>query len=188
MKKTAIAMMFVMTALMAGCGSAEKVITGDVANAGGKQSVESTAGAQSQAQTDSAQNGYVFEANGVTIQVDGEAADYLTGLGEPLSYYEAPSCAFGDLDKIYTFSGFEVDTYSLEGVDYVSVVILKDDSVSTPEGLCIGDPVSKIEEVYGQATSKEDTMIAYKKDEMKLCFLIRDDAVVSIEYRSLVLE
>jgi len=186
MKKTVVAMLFVMTALMAGCGSDEKVITGEVANAGSKQTVESAAGAQSQANT--AQNGYVFESKGVSIQVDGEAAEYLTGLGEPISYYEAPSCAFGDLDKIYTFSGFEVDTYSLEGVDYVSVVILKDDSVSTPEGLCIGDPVSKIEEVYGEATSKEDTMITYKKDEMKLCFLIRDDAVVSIEYRSLVLE
>lgn len=186
MKKTVVAMLFVMAALMAGCGSDEKVITGEVANAGNKQTVESVAGAQSQ--TNTAQNGYVFESKGVSIQVDGEAVEYLTGLGEPISYYEAPSCAFGDLDKIYTFSGFEVDTYSLEGVDYVSVVILKDDSVSTPEGLCIGDPVSKIEEVYGEATSKEDTMITYKKDEMKLCFLIRDDAVVSIEYRSLVLE
>ena len=43
--------------------------------------------------------GYVFEYNGVKIGMDMEAAPIIAALGEPSSYFEAPSCAFEGLDK-----------------------------------------------------------------------------------------
>ena len=90
-----------MTALivLAGCGgNEEKVISGEVSNVetDDAQVVEEGNVTDQSSETD----GYVFESNGVSIAVDGEAEAYISGLGEPLSYFESPSCAFGDLDNM----------------------------------------------------------------------------------------
>ena len=110
----------------------------------------------------------------------------MEALGEPVSYFEAASCAFEGLDKIYTYNSFEIDTYPSQDRDLVSAVILKDDSIATAEGVCIGDSLEKLQEVYGEATL-ENGMLIYAKDGMKLCFIMQDDSVISIEYRSTAL-
>ena len=185
MKKTAVSILMAALIVLAGCGgSDEKVISGEVSNV----ETNDTQTEEIENASDKAAEGYVFESNGVSIAVDGEAAAYISGLGEPLSYFESPSCAFGDLDKIYTYSGFELDTYSFDGIDYVSAVIFKDDSVSTPEGIAIGDSVDKVKEIYGEPESEEPTIISYVKGETKLCFLIQDGSVVSVEYRTMILD
>ncbi len=191
MKKLIVSMFLAASLMVVGCGgSSEKVISGDVHNITEDtvDTTEDTTAQTTEEDSASAEEGYVFENSGVSIVIDADAADYIAALGEPLSYYEAPSCAFGDLDKIYTFSGFELDTYSLEGVDYVSAVILKDDSVATPEGLCIGDASDKVVEVYGEATSSDENSMTYVKDHMKLCIMIEDGTVANIQYLSRVLE
>ena len=91
------------------------------------------------------------------------------------------------IDKTYTYSGFELDTYPQGEVDHISAVVFKDDSVATAEGICIGDTREKLEEAYGAGT-EEGGMLVYAKDGMKLCFILQGDEVVSIEYRSTVLE
>ncbi len=68
----------------------------------------------------------------------------------------------------------------------VSAVILKDDSVSTAEGICIGDSLEKLLEAYGEGV-QENGMLVYSRDGMKLCFILQEDSVVSIEYRSTAL-
>lgn len=182
---------------LAGCGSDEKVISkpaDNVAADSGKETGDGenqgTGDAQSgsQEQDESTYTGYVFTSKDVDIKIDGKAAPILSALGEPTSYFESPSCAFGDLDKIYTFPGFELDTYSLEGVDYVSAVILMDDSVSTPEGICIGDTVDKVKQIYGEPKEEQDTVLKYTKGEMNLQFLLQSGAVASVEYVTKKLE
>lgn len=191
-KKTAIVILLAFT--LVGCGEKERVIEGTVTNAvtdNGTAEAENeaaTAAGEPQNDSENAGQGYTFEAQGVTIAIDADAEAYIEALTELISYYEAPSCAFGDLDKIYTYSGFELDTYSINGRDYVKSIILQDDSVMTPEGVCIGDAAEKIEEIYGAASSADDEMMLYVKDNMKLCFLIREGQVVSIEYLSTVLD
>lgn len=193
MKKTVIGIILAALVLV-GCGSSENVISGDVENVVTENAQEEESGSQDlpekkQEEEESGGNkGYVFEVKDIAIEIDAEAEGYIEALGEPLSYYEAPSCAFGDLDKIYTYNGFEMDTYSLEGKDYVSAIIFKDDSVTTPEGICIGEDAEKVKEVYGEPTEEKDGNAVYGKDGMKLNFLIQDDKVVSIEYLSTVLE
>lgn len=178
--------------LLAGCGDSEKVIGGDVVNVTTGSRVEESDGAQegttaqvSQAET-VASRGYVLTVNNVTVEVDAEAAPIVESLGEPVSYFEAASCAFEGLDKIYTYSSFEIDTYPFQDKDLVSAVILKDDSIATAEGVCIGDSLEKLQEVYGEA-AQENGMLIYAKDGMKLCFIIQDDSIISIEYRSTAL-
>lgn len=178
MKKLVVTMCLLAACMFVGCGSDnEKVIDGN-----------NNSQVESEKDNTEGKKGYVFESNNTEVIIDAEAAPIFAGLGKEESYFESPSCAFGDLDKIYTYPGFEVDTYSLEGVDYVSAIILLDDSVATPEGICIGETAAKVKEVYGEPTSETATMLAYVKDHMKLCFIIKDDAVEAIEYRTMILE
>ena len=177
---------------LTGCGDSERVIDGDVANVTtGSRSEESTGELESsqatEQQTETAvAKGYVFVASGVTVEVDADMAPVLQALGEPASYFEAASCAFEGLDKIYTYNSFEIDTYPLQNQDLVSAIILKDDSVTTAEGICIGDSLEKLQEAYGDG-AQENGMLVYEKDGMKLCFILQDDNIISIEYRSTAL-
>lgn len=175
-----------------GCGDSERVIDGEVSNVTtGSRSAENTGEQESsqaseqQAET-AAAKGYVFVAGGVTVEVDADMAPILQALGEPSSYFEAASCAFEGLDKIYTYSSFEIDTYPAKDRDLVSAVVLKDDSVTTAEGICIGDSLEKLQETYGDGI-QESGMVVYEKDGMKLCFILQDDSIISIEYRSTAL-
>lgn len=175
-----------------GCGDSERVIDGEVSNVTtGSRSAENTGEQESsptseqQAETVAAK-GYVFVAGGVTVEMDADMAPILQALGEPSSYFEAASCAFEGLDKIYTYNSFEIDTYPAKDRDLVSAVVLKDDSVTTAEGICIGDSLEKLQETYGEG-AQEGGMLVYEKDGMKLCFILQDDSIISIEYRSTAL-
>lgn len=132
--------------------------------------------------------GYVFIHQDVVIEIDADAAPILEKLGEANSYFEAASCAFNGLDKMYTYGSFELDTYPVDDKDYVSMVLFKDDSIATAEGVSIGDPAEKVTEVYGKDAAKENGMIVYQKDGMKLCFIVENGSVSSIEYQTTVLD
>lgn len=191
-KKTFAILMTAGLLALTGCGDSERVIDGDVANVTtGSRSEESTGELEgsrtTEQQTETAvSKGYVFVASGVTVEVDADMAPVLQALGEPASYFEAASCAFEGLDKIYTYNSFEIDTYPLQDQDLVSAIILKDDSVTTAEGICIGDSLEKLQETYGEG-AQENGMLVYEKDGMKLCFILQDDNIISIEYRSTAL-
>ena len=172
---------------LAGCGGDdEKVIDGT--------KTPTTGAAQNNQEDEVKQpevtksNGYVFTYDGADVKIDTDAAQYVAKFGEPASYYESPSCAFDNLDKFYTYHGFEIDTYYSDGKDLVLNVVLLDDTVSTVEGLSIGDAQDKVATVYGEPTEKTDNSATYKKDNMKLVFIFKDGAVAAIEYKSLVLD
>ena len=132
--------------------------------------------------------GYAFIYHDVVIEIDADAASILEELGEANSYFEAASCAFNGLDKMYTYSSFELDTYPVDDKDYVSMVLFKDDSIATAEGVSIGDPAEKVTEIYGEDAAKENGMLVYQKDGMKLCFIVENGSISSIEYQTTVLE
>lgn len=172
--------------LLTACGNNEKVIPGDAGNSGAGQQEANGGNQGADSKTPS---GYVFVSpSGVTVQIDAPAAEVIDALGEPSSYYEAASCAFQGLDKIYTYNSFEIDTYPQDEKDYISAVIFKDDSIATPEGVAIGDSRAKMEEAYGTDSTEEGGKVVYRKDNMKLCFILEDDSIISIQYNSTVLE
>lgn len=79
--------------------------------------------------------GYVFETEGIVIAMHAEVEPILQKLGEAMEYFEAESCAFQGMERVYTYSGFELHTYEMDGTDYVAALIFLDDSVSTKEGV-----------------------------------------------------
>ena len=182
----AAAMLVVMTA----CGESEKVIEKQSTEVTGEATTQSSQEVQENAPTqeETTVKGYVFQHQDVVIEMDAKAASLVEALGEPVSYFEAASCAFEGLDKIYTYNSFELDTYPVEDVDYVSAVIFKDDSITTAEGVAIGDSRAKMEEVYGTENETQGSLVVYYKDGMKLSFIFDGDTITSIEYTSTVLD
>lgn len=196
MRKKVFAGALLLVTLLWGCGNSTKTIEGEVAvNVNGAQAEAEDASGQ---ETDDAAvkpedtadtyKGYTYTCNGVVIEMDADAASIIEQLGEPDAYFEAPSCAFEGIDKIYTYGSVEIDTYPMKDKDYVSSITFKDDTITTTEGIGIGDSVEKMEAVYGSDWSDEDGMAVYEKDGMKLCFIMEGDSIISIEYRSGVID
>lgn len=194
-KKVIMGTIFLMV-LLSGCGNSTKKIEGEVTvKENGTQAETqvtakqetSDAGGQQEEAVDS-YKGYAFVYNGIVVEMDADAAPIVEQLGEPDAYFEASSCAFEGIDKIYTYGSFELDTYPTKDKDYVSTIILKDDIITTTEGIGIGESVDKMEDVYGSDWVDEDGMAVYEKDGMKLCFIMEGDSIISIEYRSAVLD
>ena len=126
-------------------------------------------------------NGYVFKKGDVTVIMNAKAADIIAALGEPTSYYESPSCAFEGMDKTYSYGSFDVTTYTSGGVDYISGVVLWDDSIETPEGLYIGASAADVQRIYG-AEAAGKTNVRLEKGVSALLILLSNDTVTSIQY------
>ncbi len=132
--------------------------------------------------------GYTFEDAGTEVAIGVKAEPVIDALGEPLSSFEAESCAFGDLDKTWTYNGYTINTYQTDEVDYIYDILLTSDSVSTPEGVSIGDSVDAVKEAYGDPEEEDEAQLVYRKGDMRLIFLVDGGSVTSIDYQSSMLE
>ena len=104
-------------------------------------------------------------------------------LGEPISYFEAKSCVFEGIDRMYTYPGFEIDTSpDGTGAESVTTVYLLDDSVTTPEGAYIGCCKSLVEKLYGDYFGPEENSLSYNKGGTEIKFVLKNETVVSICY------
>jgi len=65
------------------------------------------------------------------IEMDQDMTYVLEKLGEPLGVFEAPSCAFDGIDRIFSYPGIQIHTYPKGDDDYVHTISLRDDSVRT---------------------------------------------------------
>lgn len=171
-------------ALLAGCGgNTNNSQTGDGNASGGQSQNTNTTGGDAQ---DTA--AFVFTNNGVEVKMNAEADPIVKALGEPVSTYDAPSCAFQGTDYIYTYDGFQINTYPLNDVNYVSSVVLISDAVSTPEGLEIGGTMEDMIAAYGEDYTEEYGMYTYTRGDSQLAVLIGDGAITSIEYLAVLPE
>ncbi len=126
---------------------------------------------------------YCFVYEGTSIYPNMNMADALAAIGEGSSYYEAASCAFeGEMDKTYGYGSFQIVTYPTDGEDWISYIQLLDDTISTPEGVKIGDSADDVIAAYGEDYTQSGSMMVYTLGDMELCFLISSDEVTSIQY------
>jgi len=180
MKKIGLLLM-VLILLLIGCGGEKNTSENPGDDKGGNEPVESIKKPDDEAEIEE----YVFEYKGITIAMNEKAASILGRLGEPLDYFEAESCAFEGLDKIYTYSGFELHTYEIKGVDYVAAVMFLDDSVSTKEGAYLYSDLDDVLSKYDDNYVKDLGLYTYELNKSKISFLVEDDEVVSIEYNAI---
>lgn len=132
------------------------------------------------------QEGYSFDINDVRIPMNVDAASIVAELGDPVEYFEAASCAFQGLDKIYYYNGFELGTYPNGDRDFVSYVNLLDDSVSTDKGVYLGVTLEEVTAAYGNDYTVEGTSYVYQLGVTKLTFIVEENVVTSITYYAIV--
>ena len=172
MKKLSFALMALcLTALLVACGGAPSDPTPDA----------SGSPAAPEASAPTAAKTYVFEVSGTQIAIDQNMAEVLAVLGEPAAYFETASCAFAGLDKMYTYSGFTITTRPEEEEDFVTSILLTDDSVTTPEGVYIGSTVADVMAAYGEAEAANG-VIKYTLGGTVINFVLSGESVISIEY------
>lgn len=131
---------------------------------------------------------YVFEYKGVKIAPDMNTNEFLVALGDPLHYYEVKSCAFEGMDKIYTYTSFEISTYPNGANDLVSSIYFKDDTVTTQEGAYLGMAKSDVLALYGSNYTESAGAYVYSKGGMELHFIFDGETLASIEYVTTVLD
>jgi hypothetical protein len=139
-------------------------------------------GGQSAAKDEKAADGFAFEYSGKKIYMGENIEDAVSDIGEPKKTFEAPSCAFDGIDKIFSYSGFDLHTYPKGENDLIHTINLRDDSVSTAEGVMLGSSLSDMLKTYGDGYEQELGMYTYKKGKTSLQFLIVDDFVDAIMY------
>ena len=125
---------------------------------------------------------YAVTLNDVKIEIDAEANSILHAVGSWLTYDESPSCAFDGLDRIYNYGAFEIQTYPIEGQEFIANVYLNDDTVATEEGIAVGAEREAVIQAYGEADSQSDTYLRYEGEGMSLTFLLKDGRVTNIQY------
>lgn len=160
--------------VISGCGSAATSGTAE-APSGTGQSATTPNG-------DAADDLFTFTYQSVKIAPFALADQVIDDLGEAMSYFEAESCAFAGLDKIYTYSSFEISTVPEGGEDHISLIVLLDDTVATEEGIRIGSTREDVIEAYGDEYELQGTALAYHRGESILLFLMEEDMVAAIEY------
>ena len=139
---------------------------------------------ETEEQTEGGQNKntFVFEYNETSVYPHAKMTELLNGLGEPTSYEESNSCYYQGLDKDYTYPGFKIRTYPVDGVDYVLNICFTDDTVATPEGIMLGSTRDEVIAAYGSSFTESNGSTVYTIDKAELRFRFSDNGVIAIEY------
>ena len=114
---------------------------------------------------------YTFTSGTTKIAIDANVAPILASLGAWRDYAESASCAFEGLDKIYTYAGFEIQTYPMGEEDFVYMIILQDDTVATEKGIRIGDAKEAVVASYGTPDQETASALTYNGEGMYLQFI-----------------
>ena len=179
MKK--IIILFILALTLVGCSNNNSENSSENKSGNNSETSSTNGNSNGDSKSDAVDN-YVFIYSGITIAVEDEAKEILEQLGEPMEYFEAPSCAYQGLDKTYYYNGFEITTYTDNDTDYIANVLLVDDSVTTREGIYIGSSVDEVVNKYGSDYETSVNQYVYTLGETGLQFIFEGDVVISIMY------
>ncbi len=124
--------------------------------------------------------------NGTKLQLYAKAEPILTALGDAKNVNEMPTCAIGEMDKLYTYDSFYIQTYSLNGVEYVFSFWFADDLIATDEGVRIGDSQDAVEAAYGADTFDGSHSYVVITDGGEFRVILKDGVVSNITYTVIV--
>ena len=136
---------------------------------------------QTEAPEEKEEGPFVFAYEGVKL-IPGMAFDSSI-LPKADSVSQVPSCALEGTDNVYNYITFEITAFDDGYGEDIYSIYLMDPTVSTPEGLAIGDDEAKIVELYGEDFVQEGTSYVYTRENTVLSIIVQTGAVISIEYR-----
>ena len=134
--------------------------------------------------------GFTLEYSGFLIYMDQNMNDVLTALGEPLGIFEAPSCAFDGIDRIFSYPGIQIHTYPVGDEDFVHTISIRDDSVliksdnyfSSTSHFHLGSSWDTVRSIFGSDYHQDFDMFTFTRGNTTLAFLVEEDIVTAITY------
>lgn len=126
---------------------------------------------------------YFFKSADAEISLYMNLSEVERLLGAPTLSYENPSCGYVGMDLFYQYSGFELTINEIDGKKVVTDIFIMDDTVSTPQGLKIGDKEEKISQLMGENYTKDGEAYNYVDGNTLLQIIVNDGAIKSIEYK-----
>ena len=129
---------------------------------------------------------FVFDYSGYKMIIN-TAWDESAIAGEEYDVTLNPSCAHQGEAYIYYLKGgsIEVNTDKYPGAteEVISRIVLLDDTITTVEGVYVGNTVEQVKAAYGEPAEETETIIIYKKGSSELHFVIDENgAVAEIDY------
>lgn len=160
------------------------------AGCGGKGGEPSTtaapstnAGSETTAAPSAQASGFSFEFKGTAITPGMKQDALLAALGDADNTFEAPSCAGEGTDYTFTYGSIEISTVpNADGANEVTMIVLKDDLVSTPEGVSLFMGVADMTNAYGDGYTVNGSAYTYTKGNVLLQFIAENDEITSIQY------
>ncbi|MCL2363282.1 MAG: hypothetical protein FWC71_01310 [Defluviitaleaceae bacterium] len=129
---------------------------------------------------------FYFVVRGNTIHLDEDINDVLARLGEPLSTFDVPSCAFDGMDRFFLFPGVQIQSYPVDDMDRVHTILLTDDSLTTVGGIFIGSSLASVLATYGYDYDYSYGLYIFVRGNTTLRFLMNDMMVQTISYELIV--
>jgi len=127
---------------------------------------------------------YVFSFQGVTV-IPGESMPQAAA-DAAISATQYSSCVGAGLETLYTYEGFDITARNGGSSTQVYSIYFHSADISTPEGLSIGDGVERVETLYGEPDSQGGYAWVYNDGRTDLIILLAENAVVGIEYRTVL--
>ena len=137
---------------------------------------------KSEATADAEEVSYSFKTEKAVISIGDEAAPILKALGDPKKTFEQDSCAYQGKDKVYSYEGFDICTWMVDGKECVNAIYLMDGTVTTPEGVKIGSTKQDVINAYGKDYTESYGVCRYTIGNTELSFYMTNQVVDSIEY------
>lgn len=123
---------------------------------------------------------FSFVFNGVSLT---PGSPFTTdGLPPADSFYSVPSCAVEGTDNVYQYGSLEITSVTDKSGEFLYSVYFIEPSVKTPEGLGLGDPVSKADSLYKTEFKAAYGGRVYTLGETSLNLVIENDVITGIEY------
>ena len=121
--------------------------------------------------------------NDFLIEMGQNITYVISALGEPLNIFEAPSCAFDGIDRVFLDPGVQLHTYPVGDDDLIHTISIRDDSLRTTEGrLVLGSSLQAMLEAYGDEYEHETGMYTFTRGQTTLQFFIDDGIITGITY------
>jgi len=128
---------------------------------------------------------FAFKYGDVLIEMDQDINYVLEKLGEPMGIFEAESCAFDGIDRIFGYPGMQIHTYPKGDSDFIHTISFRDDSdlMFTTEGsIRLNSDIQKVIDAYGDDYEFDTGLYRYRRGKTTLEFLTEDDKVTGITY------
>lgn len=129
---------------------------------------------------------FEFEIRSQTIVIGSEVKNAIQNIGTPLTQFSSPSCAFTGDDTVYDYGSYQITTYDANGTEIFTGVYIMDTSISTKEGVKIGDLLEDMKRVYGEDYVENYGAYTYTSGRTDLSFVIVNNVITSISYLHIV--